>query len=185
MSVEKRIDNVIDETNRNPLVFHREADIRAMLFTELKKEYKNLYETGLGYKTGAVHCEYFGGHGSRVDVVVFKKNDIKNIKKITFEKSRSGEHVKLDAAIEIKTEHGWYGKERERLIDNDIKKLLTLQKKNPGIKLFFLYIVRWPTTKKQIDIMKIVKYIKSECKQHKIVFKTNNESNYFLQNTRY
>ena len=85
----------------------------------------------------------------------------------------------VDAAIEIKTEHGWYGKLKRELIDNDIIKLLNQRRKNPGIKLFFLYIVRWPTAKKQSEIMNLVKYIKSECKKHKIIFKTNNEKHYF------
>ncbi len=35
MSVEKRIDKVVSIINENPLLYHRKADIRAMLYDEL------------------------------------------------------------------------------------------------------------------------------------------------------
>ncbi len=46
--------------NTNPLfcpfviIFHREADIRAMLYNELCKEYPEFYNTIFGYKTRRV-----------------------------------------------------------------------------------------------------------------------------------
>ena len=184
MSVEENIDKIINEINENPLIFHREADISAMLFNELNKKYNKLHETALGYKTGAVHCEYFGGGRTRFDLVVFNEDDIQRINKESLEISKSKEYVKLDVAIEIKTDHGWHGKEKMwKLIENDINKLVKLRQVNRDIQLFYIYIVRSDTTneRKKDYITKNRIRAGNECKKHNITFKSNDEKHYFLR----
>lgn len=67
-------------------------------------------------------------------------------------------YIKLDVAIEIKTNFGRRSDE-EGEVFNDIDKLLKQRSKNPEIKLFLLYFVRWHTKKVQ------KKHWKSKIKQ--------------------
>ncbi len=201
MTVEQRINNVIKQIDANPLIYHREADIRAMLYNELCKEYSELINTKLGYRTGLVHCEYFGGDGTRIDVVVLNKEDAEKIERHTLEKTKINGvgHIKLDDAIEIKTNLGRLGdkkkgvigdkkKGEEGVIYKDIDKLVKQGKKNPKINLYLLYFVRYHTKKnkertveKRKKILKLVEKVRKDCKKKDIIFKTNNEKNYFLQ----
>jgi hypothetical protein len=182
MSIEKRIDNVIQQINKEPFIFHREADIRALLYKELCEEYPEFYDTVIGYKTRLVHCEYFGGEGTRIDVVVLDKKDVKNIRLNTLTKRDYTDHVALSNAIEIKTVLGWYGQDRKTLAEIDIKKLINVMKNNPKVCLYYIYIVRWPTKKKekQKEVLELIDYLKKKCKQNGIMFKTNSREGYFL-----
>ena len=184
MSVEERIDNVIRRINKEPFIFHREADIRALLYNELCKEYPEVYKTAFGYKTGLVHCEYYGGKGTRIDVVVLDKDDLKKTRQKKRMKSSYTDLFKITDAIEIKTVLGWYGLSRNKLAKGDIKKLVNLRKNIPEVNLYYLYIVRWSTKKKekQKELLDLVKDLEADCKREGIKFKTNNRKKYFLGN---
>lgn len=153
-----------------------------MLYTELCEEYQKFYPTDFGYETNRVHCEYFGGEGTRVDVVVLDERDIKNIKSNALTKKKLTDHIHLSDAIEIKTVLGWYGSSRRGLAKDDIKKLVNVKTNNPKVNLYYIYIVRWPTKKKekQKEILDLVNYLKVDCKRKGIKFNTNDSKNYFL-----
>jgi len=186
MSIEKRIDNVINKINDNPLIYHRETEINAMIYSELRKEYPKLTDTKLGYKTSLVHLEYFGGGGTRIDVVILNKEDAKTIDRHTVERGYEKSHIILDVAIETKTNLGRQGYTTEvKGLENDIEKLKQQREKNPEVKLFLLYFIRFHSKKnnrktyaKKQEILKVVEEIREKCEEEDIVFKTND--NYFL-----
>ena len=184
--VDKAILNIIEEINQYPFIYRNEADIQARLYNQLcnvMNESEPTHKTGFkNLITNLVHCEYFGGKGQRVDLVVFDKEDIKNISMNSMEKSRSGEYVKVTDAIEIKTEQGSTGQFRRSRVFEDIDKLITLRKEGKSDNLYFMYIIRWPTKNKskQEEICDIVDDARKKCKGNDISFFSNEKDTYFL-----
>jgi len=83
ISVDKAILSLCKKLKENPFIIYSEADLQVLLTSELLKQDPELYETNRIYKgkklkTLRIHREipYFKG---RTDVVVFSKDDIKNI----------------------------------------------------------------------------------------------------------
>ena len=192
MTIEKRIDRVISKINSNPLIYHRETDIHAMIFSELCKEYTKSVKTKLGYTTGLVHCEYFGGDGTRIDIVVLNKDDAETIERHTMEKgcvpgNNNKSHIKLDVAIEVKTNLGRQSRRKEMEgLTKDIEKLKKQRDKNPEVELFLLYFIRYhsktnnkKSSAKKQEILENVDEIRKKCEEEKIIFKTNDD--YFLE----
>ena len=126
------IDNAIVETCikiiKEPLLYFSEADIQQLLAEELRKikaikktcqtlinkgkDSKSLYETSL------LHREYGGGAGTRIDIVIFSKDDVKKINDPNLTISKK--YLEPDFAFELGTEKTTnIGKH----LVNDIKKL--------------------------------------------------------------
>ncbi len=174
------------EINEYPFIYRNEADIQARLYHQLCNELNEWEPTHTtGFKslvTNLVHREYFGGKGQRVDLVVFDKNDMKNIAMNSMEKSQSCEYVKVTDAIEIKTEQGSTGKHRRNRVFKDIDKLIKLKDEGNTDNLHFMYVIRWPTknARKHKEILNIVNEARKKCVENNISFYTNNEETYFL-----
>jgi len=126
------IDNAIAKTCieiiQEPLLYFSEADIQQLLVEELRKiealkePYQTLIHKGKNsksfYKTSLLHREYGGGGGTRIDIVIFSENDVKQIDDLNLKIGKK--YIKPEFAFELGT---------EKTIDigkhliNDIKKL--------------------------------------------------------------
>ena len=146
----KAIVSLCKKLKENPFIIYSEADLQVLLTSELLKQDPKLYETNRIYKgkklkTPRIHREfpYFKG---RTDVVVFSKDDIKNINfylhvKINQSEKRS---VFCSNLIELKYSHGEL-KNKEVLI-KDFNKLreasnIYKSKYNYESSLFFVYYI--------------------------------------------
>jgi hypothetical protein len=114
------IDNAIAETCikiiQEPLLYFSEADVQQLLTCQTLinkgKDSKSLYETSL------LHREYGGGAGTRIDIVIFSKDDVKKINDPNLTISKK--YLEPDFAFELGTEKtANIGKH----LVNDIKKL--------------------------------------------------------------
>jgi hypothetical protein len=153
-----------------------EADVQAWLYNELCSEYRELCETSFPkenpQKTNLVHCEYYGGKGKLVDLVVFDKEDVKNISRKWMDKGRKNQAVKLSDAIEIKTEPDYRGKAlAKKTAEGDLKKLINLKKEGKTRRAHFIFIARFV---KNESTKKWIKELSSElermCKKNDIKF---------------
>ena len=126
------IDNAIAKTCieiiQEPLIYFSEADIQQLLVEELRKiealkePYQTLIHKGKDskslYKTSLLHREYGGGGGTRIDIVIFSENDVKQIDDLNLKIGKK--YIIPEFAFELGT---------EKTIDigkhlvNDIKKL--------------------------------------------------------------
>lgn len=168
------INRVIKMINDTPYIFNTEADIQGLVYSELLEEYKKDYPTGLTdskgekYLTKRVHREYFRGEGGRLDTVVFSEKEIELIDMywlcIKTPQSPGYRPVKLQDAIEIKTELGGSGKYILTGINQDIERLAKLLKDKTK-NAHFIFIIRWPTKNKSIvERMKNAeKHAKDKC----------------------
>jgi hypothetical protein len=180
------INRVIKMINETPYIYNTEADIQGLVYSELLKEYKEKYPTGLtdsegkNFVTNRVHREYFGGEGGRIDTVVFSKEEIEKIDRYWFCIKTSNHPgyrpVKLQDAIEIKT--GAY-KTKEKLnkeIRKDIDRLTKLLRDKKTKNAHFIFIIRWPTKKE--DMMNrmdsAVKLARERCKAEGVMFYCGN-----------
>lgn len=126
------IDNAIVETCikiiQEPLLYFSEADIQQLLTEELKKIgalrkfYPTLIHKGKKskstYKTSLLHREYGGGGGTRIDIVIFSENDVKQIDDLNLKIGKT--YITPEFAFELGTEKTInIGKH----LINDIKKL--------------------------------------------------------------
>jgi hypothetical protein len=74
---------------KEPLIYFSEADIQQLLCENLRRisTFNKLYKTSLNrgkdssshFKTSAIHREYGGGAGRRIDIVVFHPKELRNI----------------------------------------------------------------------------------------------------------
>jgi len=196
----KQITRLIQEINKNKLIFNREVVIQARLYNyvceelnEWKPRYNikfnnfhesklvNLMEDPVEQKISRIQLEYFGGQGKAIDMVILDENDLENMEKFSFEKAKSTQHLKLSHAIEIKALQGWEGNKRNLLL-NDVGKLKDLKRENRAEYLHFICIIRWPTRnpKKHKELHEILEDVKSECdKKPNVEFHTNSRENYF------
>lgn len=111
-----------------PLGFFSEADCQQALVQELSRirALATLYETlvpkGRGatarYRTSLVHREYGGGHGSRLDVVVFSPEAVGTIDNTGLKVGRA--YLKPAYGFELGTEKSV---DLENRLDSDIEKL--------------------------------------------------------------
>jgi hypothetical protein len=126
------INNAIAETCieiiQEPLLYFSEADIQQLLTEKLKKikALKKTYPTSIHrgknskgiYKTSLLHREYGGGVGTRIDIVIFSENDVKQIDNPNLKKGKN--YIYPEFAFELGTEKTInIGKH----LVNDIKKL--------------------------------------------------------------
>jgi len=191
LSVKELIDELIAEINKNPFRFRLEADVRAWLYNKLCERYPTLHKTNFhGLKTSLVHCEYFGGKGRRIDLVVFDEDDVRNINSNYMDKGRENHqylYVRLSDAIEIKMELGYRGKRMKETAMNDVIKLGELKQDKQTTNAHFIFIVRWRAKKetkkeKQNEIISLRDCLRNKCGEYGVHFYTNNEKNYFLSN---
>lgn len=133
------IDKAIVETCikiiQEPLLYFSEADIQQLLTEELKKigalkkPYPTLIHKGKNskgfYKTSLLHREYGGGAETRIDIVIFSDNDVKQIDNPNLKMGKK--YIEPEFAFELGTEKTInIGKH----LVNDIKKLNNV--KNTG-----------------------------------------------------
>jgi len=126
------IDNAIVETCikiiKQPLLYFSEADIQQLLAEELKKiealkePYQTLIHKGKNskgfYKASLLHREYGGGGGTRIDIVIFSENDVKQIDDLNLKIGKK--YITPEFAFELGTEKTINIKKH---LINDIKKL--------------------------------------------------------------
>lgn len=126
------IDNAIVETCikiiQEPLLYFSEADIQQLLTEELKKigalkkPYPTLIHRGKNskgfYKTSLLHREYGGGAGTRIDIVIFSDNDVKQIDNPNLKMGKK--YIAPEFAFELGTEKTI---NIEDHLINDIRKL--------------------------------------------------------------
>jgi len=126
------IDNAIVETCikiiQEPLLYFSEADIQQLLAEELKKiealkePYQTLIHKGKNskgfYKASLLHREYGGGGGTRIDIVIFSENDVKQIDDLNLKIGKK--YITPEFAFELGTEKTINIKKH---LINDIKKL--------------------------------------------------------------
>jgi len=110
------INNAIAETCieiiQEPLLYFSEADIQQLLTEKLKKikALKKTYPTSIHrgknsegiYKTSLLHREYGGGAGTRIDIVIFSENDVKQIDNPNLKKGKN--YIYPEFAFELGTE---------------------------------------------------------------------------------
>jgi len=131
------IDNAIADTCiriiKEPLLYFSETDVQQMLTAELKliKGLGDLYPTLIHrgkdsksfYSTTLLHREYGGGGGTRIDIVIFSKEDVE---KIDNQNLKTGnKYITPEFAFELGTEKTLNIKEH---LDNDINKLKNVKK---------------------------------------------------------
>jgi len=140
------IDNAIVETCtkiiQEPLLYFSEADIQQLLAEELRKiealkePYQTLIHKGKNsksfYKTSLLHREYGGGAGTRIDIVIFSDNDVKQIDDLNLK--IGDKYITPEFAFELGTEKTT---NIEKHLENDIKKLNNV--KNTG---YIIHIYR-------------------------------------------
>ena len=126
------IDNAIVETCikiiQEPLLYFSEADIQQLLAEELKKiealkeSYQTLIHKGKNskgfYKASLLHREYGGGGGTRIDIVIFSENGVKQIDDLNLKIGKK--YITPEFAFELGTEKTINIKKH---LINDIKKL--------------------------------------------------------------
>jgi len=148
--VNKAILLLCKKLKENPFVIYSEADLQVLLASELLKQDPELYETSRIYKgeklkTSRIHREmpYFGGS---TDVVVFSKDDIKNINFYLHVKINQSEKrgVFCSNLIELKYSHGELKKKELLLKDfNKLREASNFYKSKYNYKseLFFVYYI--------------------------------------------
>jgi hypothetical protein len=97
---------------QEPLIYFSEADVQQLLCNNINSisTFKKMYPTSVNkgkgskttYRTSLVHREYGGGQGTRIDLVIFDKNDVKNIDSPAL--TINGNYLIPKFAIEIGTE---------------------------------------------------------------------------------
>ncbi len=126
------IDNAIANTCiriiKEPLLYFSETDVQQMLTEELKliKELAELYPTLIHrgknsksfYSTTLLHREYGGGGGTRIDIAIFSKKDVKKIDNQNLKIGKK--YIIPEFAFELGTEKTVNIEEHLR---SDIKKL--------------------------------------------------------------
>jgi len=177
------IDNAIVKTCieiiQEPLLYFSEADIQQLLTEELKKievlkkPYPTLIHKGKNskgfYKASLLHREYGGGDGTRIDIVIFSDNDVKQIDDLNLKIGNI--YITPEFAFELGTEKTInIGKH----LENDIKKLNNV--KNTGY-IIHIYkdTTKSPTgTKKRDNTVEKIKnafknaFEKNKCTNDKI-----------------
>ena len=126
--ISKAIADTCIEIIQEPLLYFSEADIQQLLAEELrkikaiKKTYQTLINKGKGskslYETSLLHREYGGGKRTRIDIVIFSENDVKQIDDLNLKIGKT--YIKPEFAFELGTEKTT--NIRKHLV-NDIKKL--------------------------------------------------------------
>ena len=86
-NIDKSIVTFLGRIIKEPLIYFSEADIQQMLVEELRKikVLSKMYPTSVKrgqnsksvYNTSLIHREYGAGESSRIDVVIFDKEDTK------------------------------------------------------------------------------------------------------------
>ncbi len=176
--------NTIKMINDTPYIYNTEADIQGLVYSELLKEYKKDYLTGLTdskgkrYFTKRVHREYFVGERRRLDTVVFSEEEIEMIDKdclgIKTPQRPGYRPVKLQDAIEIKTVGGKGKKTLFKEITTDIDRLAKLLKDKKTKNAHFTFIIRWSTKNKSImERMKKAEEHAKECIKSGVNFYCN------------
>jgi hypothetical protein len=202
-SVKDIIQNVVDNIDKDPFMIHREADIQAMIYKELCREYPpTSHNTRLGYKTGLVHCEYYFGKdktgrhkGKNFDIVIFNENDVEKINNnwlaISNEKKKNEwDIVRLKDIIEIKAEFGLSGNKfgdfknsREK---EDIKKLIDFKKLHDNYEdlclhfVCFLRLEKKGKEKYEKKIEPFFEHIKKYCECENVEVEIYTNKNYFV-----
>jgi len=157
--VNKAILSLCKKLKENPFIIYSEADLQVLLTNELLKQDPELYETSRIYKgkkikTSRIHREFPYNKG-RTDVVVFSKDDIKNINFYLHVKLNQSIHKKravfCSNLIELKYSHGEL-KEKELLLKdfNKLREASNLYESLFNFKsnLFFVYYVFFNLTNK-------------------------------------
>lgn len=126
--VNQAIVNFLIKTIKEPLISFSEADLQQMLVEELHKikVLSKLYPTSVKrgqnsksvYSTSLIHREYGAGDKSRIDVVIFDKEHVREINDINLTKGK--EYLPPLYAFELGTEKS---PDTKNHFQNDFKKL--------------------------------------------------------------
>jgi len=130
--LKKRIDLAVAEMSikiiKEPLSYFSEADIQQLLVEELRKikliskTYLTSVRKGKNsksrYSTSLLHREYGGGGGTRIDVVIFDPDDVKNIDDVNLISNKK--YLKPLYAFELGTEKS---SDASAHFQNDLEKL--------------------------------------------------------------
>jgi len=174
--ISKAIADTCIEIIQEPLLYFSEADIQQLLTEELikigalKKLYPTLIHRGKNskgfYKTSLLHREYGGGAGTRIDIVIFSEDDVRQIDDLNLE--IGDKYIIPEYAFELGTEKTTnIGKH----LENDINKLNNV--KNTG---YIIHIYRDRTKSKTGTKLRKNTIDKIE-RDFKSVFKKNNCTN--------
>jgi len=130
--LKSRIDEAVVNTCihiiREPLIYFSEADVQQLLADNLRAipELKRLYPTAVSkgkgsrshFSTSLLHREYGGGGGRRVDIVIFREEDVRVIDDINL--TSKGKYLTPEYAFELGTEKTI---DTQKHLKNDMKKL--------------------------------------------------------------
>ncbi len=158
---------------KEPLSYFSEADIQQLLverlrkIAPLRKAYPTSVRKGLEskgtYRTSLIHREYGGGGGTRIDVVIFDPDDVREINDVNLKKGKA--YLVPVYAFELGTEKTSNTGEHYQ---SDLEKLKKLneytEKKGTGYLIhFYKDITQAPTGTKSRD--KTEKKIEKDFKQ--------------------
>jgi len=138
--IEKAIAKTCIKIIKEPLIYFSEADVQQLLTENLRAipALKRLYPTSVNkgkgskarFATSLIHREYGGGLGRRIDIVIFREEDVKGIKDVNL--TRNKEYLDPEYAFELGTEKT---KDTENHLKKDLEKLENV--KNTGYLIHF------------------------------------------------
>jgi hypothetical protein len=150
--IDEAVADVCIQIIKEPLVYFSEADIQQLLAEKLRKikqigkAYPTSVHKGKGsksvYSTSLLHREYGGGERTRIDVMIFDPDDVKNIDDVNLK--IKGHYLEPVYAFELGTEK--INDIRDH-VANDLKKLSKCRKKN-GVRYlihFYKDVTQAPT----------------------------------------
>lgn len=143
--VKKAVIDFCMEVIKEPLVYFNESDLHLLLAEKLYDEHPLLkkpeHKTNLSpednserqYKTRLLHREYGGGERTRIDIVIFDKEDVKDISHSHLTKESEEDYLSPLFGFEL----GISLEDVEEHIGNDIKKLKKCKKNG-----YILHIIK-------------------------------------------
>lgn len=127
--IDLKISEFCSDIIQEPFLSFSEADLQQILtekfrsIKSLKRKYQTRIARGEGsrtyYKTSRVHREYGGGNRTRLDIVIFKENDLLELSDHNFKK-KNGEYLNPMFAFELGTEKS---SDIKHHFQNDVQKL--------------------------------------------------------------
>jgi len=141
--IDKAVADVCIQIIKEPLIYFSEADIQQLLVEGLRKKepFGKSYPTSVHkgkesksiYKTSLLHREYGGGEGTRIDIVVFDPEDVKNIDNVNLTNDK--QYLSPIFAFELGTEKT---SDIADHVEGDLKKLSKcIKKEGTGYLIHF------------------------------------------------
>lgn len=160
--INKAVADVCIQIIKEPLIYFSEADIQQLLVERLRKikpigkAYPTSVQKGKGsksvYSTSLLHREYGAGDRTRIDVVIFDPDDVKNIDDVNLKEKGKGYLVPI-YAFELGTEKTSKADEHYKSDLEKLKKLNDCTEKNGMGYLIHFYkdVTQAPTGAKLRD----------------------------------